>query len=71
MRRFLKKIEDIFAAVAFAEAGEHKNALDILKGQENERYKIQKNFRKKMHDPVFAANNFAVRSHCKLSNNNN
>lgn len=31
MKNLLKKLENIYAAVAFAEAGEHDTAKDILK----------------------------------------
>jgi hypothetical protein len=54
MRGFLRIFEDMFAAVAFAEAGEHKNALDILRGSENEIYEIKKDFKKKVAAPVMS-----------------
>ncbi len=33
MKNFLKKLEDIYSAVAFAEAGEHETAVDILRDE--------------------------------------
>lgn len=33
MKKFIRKIEDAMSAVAFAEAGEHEKAREILKGQ--------------------------------------
>ena len=33
MEKFVKKLEDIFAATAFAEAGEYEKAGEILKGR--------------------------------------
>ena len=33
MKKLMKKIEDAMSAVAFAEAGEHEKAREILKGQ--------------------------------------
>jgi hypothetical protein len=33
MKNFLKKFEDIYSAVAFAEAGEHETAKEILRGE--------------------------------------
>jgi len=33
MKKLMKKIEDAMSAVAFAEAGEHETAREILKGQ--------------------------------------
>lgn len=34
MKGFMKKLEDIYAAVAFAEAGEHETAREILRGED-------------------------------------
>ncbi|MDP2280040.1 MAG: hypothetical protein Q8K51_17715 [Nitrospirota bacterium] len=37
MKRLLKRLENIFVSIAFAEAGEHSNAVEFLKesgGQE-------------------------------------
>ena len=31
MKNLLKKFEDIYSAAAFAEAGEHETALDIIR----------------------------------------
>ena len=47
MKNFLKKFEDIYSAVAFAEAGEHETAREILRGEKRtrKRDKIRKQLR--------------------------
>lgn len=35
--KFLRRLENIFSAIAFAEAGEHETARQILKENEKER----------------------------------
>lgn len=36
MKSLLKKFEDIYSAVAFAEAGEHETAMDILREEKRD-----------------------------------
>ncbi len=36
MKNLLKKFEDIYSAVAFAEAGEHETARDILREEKRD-----------------------------------
>ena len=36
MKKFMEKMEDAFAAVAFAEAGEHETAREMLREQKRD-----------------------------------
>lgn len=37
MKKGIKKLEDVYAAAAFAEAGEHETARDIMRPQKRDR----------------------------------
>ena len=53
MKKFMKKIENIFAAVAFAEAGEHETAREILREdkQDQKRGRVSQRPRKQLRAP--------------------
>ena len=53
MKKFIKKIENIYAAVAFAEAGEHETAREILREDKHpqKRDRISQRPRKQLRAP--------------------
>jgi hypothetical protein len=53
MKKFMKKIENIYAAVAFAEAGEHETAREILREdkQDQKRGRVSQRPRKQLRAP--------------------
>lgn len=54
MKGIMKKLEDVFAAVAFAEAGEHDTAREIMKDkrlQKTDRITQSKRIRKELRAP--------------------
>lgn len=55
MRKFLRKIENIYAAVAFAEAGEFETAREMLRDEERDqkrkRIHPRKTTRKRLRAP--------------------
>lgn len=53
MKKFMEKLEDVFAAAAFAEAGEHDTAREMLKDQKRvqKRDTVDSRPRKQMRAP--------------------
>lgn len=53
MKKLMKKIENIYAAVAFAEAGEHETAREMLREdkRDEKRDTLSKRPRKQMRAP--------------------
>ncbi|MBI5663552.1 MAG: hypothetical protein HZC49_00475 [Nitrospirae bacterium] len=41
MKKFLKKLEDVYAAAAFAEAGEHETAEEIMREEKRDQKRKQ------------------------------
>lgn len=41
MKKLMKKLEDVYAAAAYAEAGEHETARDILKEEKRDQKREQ------------------------------